>query len=498
MEKPEEVGKFVKVTKKPVRNKSKEIVDWEVSYTLHTHAVCSDYLIEIIHNLFSYDCNLQKWYIFDGYWRKANPGEINNSFKEIFRIETVVPEKEFGYQLSFFKGVIELTEMDGKCKVPEVDKNFINFKNGVVNINNIGERGCLVDATPHNSQKWQIPYDYIPTSWPNFFLSWLEDVLGDQGLVRYVRAKINTIIKRRSDLQFFTYFYGETGRNGKGTLVRIIQALVADDDQVNTSMDVLNSNIYEFGRLLGVSLVHFGEEKSFNNLQPLKQITGRDRITARGKHSMNFIEGVCECQTLVVSNSYMQLPQDDAGPIAGRIRTIHFKKQFSKDDQKKWLDEGGESRLFAEMSGIINWALSMPDDEVTDAIMVQCPAMLQANRDAEVAGNGITAWIDEYICYEKGAKTFIGSGKESVRNGVKRFGDDPDNDEQQKMYPHYLAYCRDERLQKPLSSRKFSAAVIATCNRLFEVTDVAKSKRTKNGYQIENIRFKSEIELVNR
>jgi phage/plasmid-associated DNA primase len=498
MEKNEEVGRFVKVTKKPIRDKSKKIVDWEESQSLHTHAVCSDYLVVLLKNIFAYDYNFEKWYFFDSFWRKTEPGEYRSFFKKIFREETTVPGKEFGYQVSFFRGVIELTEIDGNCKLPIVPKKFINFNNGVVNIEIIGERGCLMDATPENSQRWQIPFDYIPTSWPNFFICWLDDVLGDPDLVRYTRALINAIIKRRYDLQFFSYFYGDTGRNGKGTLVRIIQALVADDDQVNTSMKILGDNIYEFGRLLGVSLVHFGEEKSFNNLQPLKQITGRDRITSRSKHSNNYIEGVCECQTLIVSNSYMSLPQDDAGPIAGRIRTIHFKRQFSKIAQKKWIAEGGESKLFAELSGIVNWALSMPDDEVTDAIMIQCPAMIQANLEAEVAGNGITAWINEYICHAEGAKTFIGSGKEALRNGVRRFGNDPDNDEQHKLYPNYLAYCRDERLLNPLSSRKFSSAVIATCNRIFDVTDVVKGKRLKDGYTIKNIRFKTEIELMNR
>ena len=485
------LGNFVKLTKKRQKDEKSGEVTWIPTYSLKSESVCADYFISAIADEFAYDPVLESWYRWDGFWQKCEGKKEESEFLKIFRAETRTPG-EFGYSNNFFRGVLSLAKIDEQVRLPDVPNHYINFLNGVVDITKIGKKGDLVDAEPSNSQKWQIPYNYIPTAWPSFFLRWLDEVLCDAGLVQFIRAFMNCIIKRRVDLQFFVYFYGPEGRNGKGVLTRIIEKLLAEDDIVSTSLLDLKDR-FEAMRIYNKGLILLNEQKALNDVTMLKAITGNDLIPARLKNSNESKDFRRSGQVLISSNALMKYNSDDAAPILQRQRIIPFLQNFSEEQQAEFIKKGGENKLQDEIPGIIQWALSMSDDEVTDAIMHRCPAMTAAEEIAAKAGNGLSSFLLDSLVHAPGSRIYIGHGRAwKDRKGVERYG--AEGDEKAKLFPAYLAYCRDNRIKTPLSANDFAEAIVSMAKRLWKVRDVARrEKPTKFGYPIENIAFSAQF-----
>lgn len=79
---------------------------------------------------------------------------------------------------------------------------------------------------------------------------------------------------------------------------------------------------------------------------------------------------------------------DYTSGIERRRMTVEFSRRITKEEQAEWSKRGGEETiLHAEAAGIINWALQLSREEVTDIFKTMPERVRQANLDAAMFNN---------------------------------------------------------------------------------------------------------------
>jgi putative DNA primase/helicase len=187
--------------------------------------------------------------------------------------------------------------------------------------------------------------------------TFLHQVLGgDEEFIRFIQKAVGYSLTGDTSEQVLFFLYG-VGANGKSTFVNTLQTILGDyaqQAQVSTFMakgkGAINNDI---ARLRGSRLVATTEteEGSRFNESELKQLTGGDTITARFLHQEHF-EFKPNFKLWISGNHKPYIQGNDIG-IWRRIKLIPFEVSVAPDEQDKDLT----TKLLAESSGILNWAL---------------------------------------------------------------------------------------------------------------------------------------------
>lgn len=114
----------------------------------------------------------------------------------------------------------------------------------------------------------------------------------------------------------------------------------------------------------------------------------------------------------------------------------------------------------AELPGLLNWVLSMSDDELMAAIGSIDGEMTRAQLNHLCDTNKLAAWIDDNLIIYEESVTFIGSSTARISDIS-----DKEKAESEKLYPNYQAWCSDSEV-KPVSLKRFSKDIIDVCEHL--------------------------------
>lgn len=507
MEQKINYGLFIKKIVKTKKDGSEE-----TKYSLIDQLLAAEKLEEIVKKDIAWDPVKMDWRMFkDGAWVDADESYAESKISEIIRGEIYSPNGRIGHSDSWWNGVVNLMKKSGVITRQKDKNGVIPFQNGLLDIKKIGEEDCLEEVNHENALSWCLPYDYNSlASCPNF-LEWLRhSVDRDEDIINFLRAVMNVLVVGVYDLQFFLHIKGLAG-TGKSTFVRLLKKMIGDHAAVSSSMERMRTNRFEYIRLYQKKLLIVNETPSRNDFRPLLEVTGRDPLVYElkgGNRSRDFeYEGV----TILAGNSELIVPPRFSGAIARRIRVIEFNKQITKKQQVEWMKKGGEQKiLHDEIPGIYQWILGMDAAEVERIITDPPESIRMANKKADVIGNGMSEWISECLLpvdpesVKKPVWTQIGSAQKAMRDGVTRYGTNPEEDEKTKLFPSYLAFCRYKGYQFPVTE-DFANQVCITSNRIFGVDyihrpmskkDPSRLAKRNGTFGILNIRIMTDEELL--
>lgn len=410
-------------------------------------------LIEIIKGKFAVSLVSSRWYQFTGeQWAVCERNEFHSSTMSSCTRES----NPLGFSFNYYEGIIKLMKYSGKVNTPEQKDNKIPFKNGILDIKTME----LSKTTPDNASLWCLPYEYDKSADCPSFLGWLNDAAqGDKDIVTFLRALINATLTVRKDLQYFIHLLGLPG-TGKGTFSRILIKILGDDGYTTTDFDLLERDKFEQASLYQKRLVVFNEVKDFNETKKFLEVTGRDPLRYEQKHVNKAPSFIYEGQVLVLGNSFFSSGDQTSSAIERRRRTVEFNKVFSAEEKEVWMEMGGEEALlYPEIPGIINWALKMSTDEVSNAFNSPPERVKKSNQKAERANSSITDYMLSQLEPSKGEKLYIGTARQFLDGGTVRF-----EDEDEKLYPNYQKWCLETK-RKAIGRRKFVDALLVSANR---------------------------------
>ncbi|MGD0954098.1 MAG: phage/plasmid primase, P4 family [Methanotrichaceae archaeon] len=227
----------------------------------------------------------------------------------------------------------------------------LNLKNGLLNL----ETGEFRDHTPDLLSTIQLPVEYDPNAVCPAIDKFRGEVLdpNDKDLVEEI---LGWLLWPAYSVHKAVMMVG-SGRNGKGTLLRLMVAMLGKANVSDVSLQQLCDNRFMPARLYGKTANLGGDLPAIDisDTAAFKGLTGGDRMTVENKFGQPF--EFDNRAKLVFSTNRIPKTPDDSYAFYSRWILIVFSHVF--DVQKGTGDEGLDKKLQMpeELSGMLNAAL---------------------------------------------------------------------------------------------------------------------------------------------
>jgi P4 family phage/plasmid primase-like protien len=234
----------------------------------------------------------------------------------------------------------------------ELDRDpwLVNCKNGTLDL----RTGKLKDHDPADHITKITPVDYDPEASCRRFERFLKETLANDAVIKFVKRYSGYTLTGITRERLLAILYG-FGKNGKTTLVELLHEVLGDYAR-NTDVETLLIKKYQgvgndVAALKGARFVSAAEVEKGRRLaeSKVKQLTGRDTVTARFLFGENFDFKPEFKLWLSTNNKPVIQGTDDA--IWDRIRLIPFTQRFdgAKADPKL------PDKLRGELAGVFAW-----------------------------------------------------------------------------------------------------------------------------------------------
>jgi putative DNA primase/helicase len=229
--------------------------------------------------------------------------------------------------------------------------DVISCTNGLLDLST----RTLVAHTPGLFNVVSVPFDYQENAAePKVWLDFLDSLWhGDSESIALLQEYFGYVLSGRTDIQKMLFLLGPP-RSGKGTIARMITALIGKGHVVGPTLASLGMN-FGLQPLIGKPLAIISDARLGNSpsnivVERLLSITGEDMLTIDRKYRDEW-NGKLPTRLMVLSN---ELPafKDSSGAIANRLLILEMTKSFLGQE-----DYTLDGRIAAELPGILLWAL---------------------------------------------------------------------------------------------------------------------------------------------
>lgn len=239
---------------------------------------------------------------------------------------------------------------------PPADK-IIAVQNGLLDLRD----STLYPPTPRFFTSTAVNAAWDPNAPPpTIWLAFLESIWGaDRDACRALQQMFGLFLTTDTSYQKLFALIGPP-RSGKGTIARILKALLGDDAVVNPTLQSLERP-FGLAPLVGKTLAVIGDARlggptdQAQVVERLLSISGEDSLSIDRKNR-DPINIRLTCRVLLLSNELPRL-YDTSGALASRFVILCLNRSFlgSEDTQL-------ERKLLAELPGILKWAVEGLED----------------------------------------------------------------------------------------------------------------------------------------
>lgn len=271
--------------------------------------------------------------------------------------------------------------------------DVVSLRNGLFHI---PTRALL----PHTSKFFTLntlPFafdcDAEAPNWEQF----LADVWGDdQEMIDTLQEMLGYLIASDTSMQKMFMLIGPR-RSGKGTIGRVINALIGKENISGPTLASLTTN-FGLQPLIGklVAIVSDARAPGRDHqtiVERLLMISGQDSITVDRKNLDAWV-GEMTARVVVMSNESLQLG-DSSGALVGRFVVLQMHRSFYGTE-----DTHLTNRLLGELPGIFNWALEGRERLYKRGFFVQPAGSADAVEEMTKLNSPITEFMD--VCCELG------------------------------------------------------------------------------------------------
>jgi putative DNA primase/helicase len=309
-------------------------------------------------------------------------------------------------------------------------EGILPFEDGVVNI----ATGIFEEHSPENHLTWCLPRKYnepLINDWGNI-RNWLNEAWSNPADVMTILCFFAAVIRGRHDLQKFLYLVG-TGGSGKGTLTRLLQAVLGDRNTWAGKIENL-ADKNDCARLVGKRLAVFADQdKVTSGLQFFKNLTGGDYLPAKQLYKDTF-DFLFVGLAVLTANAPALLGAGSWMKRRGIVVNCSYQPLVERN-----LDV-----LFQpELAAFTRYLLSISNEQIDKVLKDDRPtsgAVTPAYWDVAQRQDSIAAWIEECVVFQEGAFTQVGKNKDEWTGSSY----DPTIS---TLFGSYHNYCRGAGLQ---------------------------------------------------
>jgi putative DNA primase/helicase len=208
--------------------------------------------------------------------------------------------------------------------------------------------------TPRLFNQFALPHAYEhdapePVRWLNF----LHDLWGDdEESIELLQQWFGYTLSGATNLHKILLLVGPP-RSGKGTIARVLTALVGKENTAGPTLASLGAN-FGLSPLLGKAVAIISDARlggnTFTTVERLLSISGEDSLTVDRKYKEPWT-GRLPVRFTVISNELPNLG-DASGAVATRFVVLLLEKSWLGKENENLTDE-----LLEELPGILNWSM---------------------------------------------------------------------------------------------------------------------------------------------
>jgi putative DNA primase/helicase len=192
------------------------------------------------------------------------------------------------------------------------------------------------------------------------------------------------------------------GGTGKGTYIRLCQAMIGMGNSAATELKHLESSRFETSQFLGKTLMIVTDAEGYSgSVNTLKGITGEDSVRTERKYK-DPTSVPLDCMVVLAANEPIQSADYTSGLERRRI-SIPMTHRPAADNVREllsWKDGAWHGELAAEIPGLITWVLTLPDDRMEALIRQttrEVPSLATAWMTALIDTNPLAEWAHETL-----------------------------------------------------------------------------------------------------
>ena len=204
---------------------------------------------------------------------------------------------------------------------------------------------------------------FIPSAHSERFQEYIDEIMsGDREKAKFLQKALGYAVSGDTRHECLFFLYGETSRNGKGTLMESVLKVMGDYGKAVRPETIAQKRFTnsqapseDIARLAGIRLANISEPGRglLLNAAQVKTMTGNDTLNARFLHENSF-----DFQPqfkIYINTNYLPAVNDMTLFSSGRVQIIPFERHFNESEQDKSLKE-----RFSKpdvQSAILKWPL---------------------------------------------------------------------------------------------------------------------------------------------
>lgn len=363
-----------------------------------------------------YNVTAKEWYYYDGNVWKRDVGSMNvesyaKTFIQALQVYSIKKTEDKFYQKYLSKygdrtnrrRMIEdardynfVSQEEFDC-----DPDLFNCQNCVVNL----KTGEQIQHDPSLLLSKVSNVYYEPDAHSEEFDRFIHQIMmDDEQKIIYLQKLFGYTLTGENTQEACYICYGSTTRNGKSTLLEVIGHMFGDYG-MNAQPETVaqrprdsRTASGDIARLDGCRFLHMSEppKKMKFDVALLKNLTGRDPITARHLHEREF--EFIPIFKLVINTNFLPVVTDDSLFSSDRVKVITFERHFKPEEQDRQLKKKLKSR--DNLSGIFNWCLDGLKMFYDDGeILLEPDSVKQATNDYRQKSDKIKNFIDDCLVH---------------------------------------------------------------------------------------------------
>jgi len=219
-----------------------------------------------------------------------------------------------------------------------------------------GKAKAIVAPTPEFFSTYALDYDFDPRApVPEHFHAFLESIWpGDVEQKDALQEWFGYLLTPDTSQQKIAFLLGPP-RSGRGTIARLIRALIGNQNVAGPTLSGLGDR-FGLATMIGKPVAIIADAKLSGRadsgaiVERLLNISGEDVVDVNRKNKDQWI-GKLPTRLMMLANELPRLP-DQAGALASRFLMFRFRKSFlGKEDREL------DARLRSELPGILLWAM---------------------------------------------------------------------------------------------------------------------------------------------
>jgi len=363
-----------------------------------------------------YASDTKSWHVYsDGIWVPLSGDRVDQMVNNLF------VQRGAHADITTITKIVSSFRLDMDVLVDAMEHplHLIGFKNGVLN----KKTGEFLPHSPRHGLLWKFPYDCSYPMLPQApsraelasyclpILEWLHRAVGgsqeDLQKVNVMVAYLAAVVRGRTDLQRYLECIGPAG-SGKGTFLRLAEAVVGRRNTAATTLPILERNQFEAARLVDASLMLITDaDRHIGDCPQLKALTGEDSIRYEIKNVQSQVGQDRSAKGLLIIAGEHSPNSSDSGGLRRRRLTIPFVNPVAAGDRRNLIKTNPQGELEGEFApylpAFFSLLLSYEHEEITNLVLraeSYSPTIKSASFEATLSNTPLARWLEKCCYYE--------------------------------------------------------------------------------------------------